>query len=259
MIIRFLGTGTGLPSRERAPSGTLVRLRRPGTSSEEAFSPDGPCLLVDCGSGTIGRLAAAGIEPARLDYIYSTHAHGDHSADLVPFMQAMDLVGRTADLHWTAPGAMAEFLKGLLALQPWAAPKTYRWIHHPAESEPYCGDGWSVRAARTGHTSDSVGYRIDAGGRSVVISGDATNCPDLVALARGVDVLVLECSYPDQLAMAGHLTPASAGRMATEAGAGHLILTHFYPICRMEEIAVQANQAFAGRLTLAYDGLVIDI
>ncbi len=259
MKIQFLGTGTGLPSRERAPSGLLVRLGRPEGRPEEARASDGPSLLVDCGSGTIGRLLAAGVDPTRLNDIYSTHEHGDHAADLVPFMQAMDLAGRSADLHWTAPAAMAGFLQGLLALQLWATPKTYRWIHHPAESEPYCGDGWSVRAARTGHTRDSVGYRFDAEGRSVVISGDATGHPDLVALARGADMVVLECSYPDQSGIPGHLTPTSAGRLATEAGARHLVLTHFYPVCRMDEIAAQANRAFAGRLTLAYDGLVLEV
>jgi len=259
MKIQFLGTGTGLPSRERAPSGLLVRLDRTEGHPEEARTSEGPPLLVDCGSGTIGRLVAARVDPTRLDYIYSTHDHGDHAADLVPFMQAMDLAHRTADLHWTSPAAMGALLNGLLQWQPWATPKTYRWVHHPAESEPYCGAGWAVRAARTGHTHDSVGYRFDAEGRSVVISGDATDHPDLVELARGADIVVLECSYPDQLGIPGHLTPASAGRLATEAGARHLVLTHFYPVCRMDEIASQANRAFAGRLTLAYDGLVLEV
>jgi len=259
MKIRFLGTGTGLPSRARAPSGVLVQLGQAEGRPEEAHASEGPSLLVDCGSGTISRLVAAGFDPTRIDYIYSTHDHGDHAADLVPFMQAMDLAHRTTDLHWTAPAVMGALLNGLLQLQPWATPKTYRWVHHPAESEPYCGAGWKVRAARTGHTRDSVGYRVDAEGRAVVISGDATYYPDLVELARGADVVVLECSYPDQLAMAGHLTPASAGRLASEAGARHLVLTHFYPVCRMEEIAAQANKAFAERLTLAYDGLVLEV
>jgi len=259
MKIQFLGTGTGLPSRERAPSGLLVRLAQAERRPEEAHASEGPYLLVDCGSGTISRLVTAGIEPTRLDYIYSTHDHGDHAADLVPFMQAMDLAHRTADLHWTAPAAMGALLHGLLQWQPWATPKTYRWIHHPAESEPYCGAGWTVRAAATGHTATSVGYRVDAGGQSVVISGDATYTPDLVELARGADVVVLECSYPDQSAVSGHLTPASAGRIATEAGARHLVLTHFYPVCRMDEIAAQANRAFAGKLTLAYYGLVLEV
>lgn len=259
MKIQFLGTGTGLPTRERAPSGLLVRLGRTEERPEEADASERPSLLVDCGSGTVSRLAAAGFEPTRLDYIYSTHEHGDHASDLVPFMQAMDLARRTADLHWTAPAAMGTLLNGLLQWQPWATPKTYRWIHHPAESEPYCGAGWTVRAARTGHTRDSVGYRVDSEGRSVVISGDATYTPELVELARGADMVVLECSYPDQLAVSGHLTPASAGRIAMEAGAHHLVLTHFYPVCRMDEIAAQANRAFTGRLTLAYDGLVLEV
>lgn len=249
MRITFLGTGTGLPSRERAPSALLLR------PDGDAGGSEGTSMLFDCGSGTIGRLLSAGVDPVQLDILYTTHAHSDHTADLVPLLQAMDLAGRTRDLHWTAPAALGPFLESLLALQPWAAPETFRLIHHAAESEPYSGPGWQVRAAHTGHTPHSVGYRVEAEGHSVVISGDAAYCPDLVELAREADLLVLECSYPDQLAVPNHLSPASAGRIAAEAGAGHLVLTHFYPVCRPDEIVAQARRAFAGKLTLAYDYL----
>ncbi len=244
MRITFLGTGTGLPSPVRAPSGLLIQV---GEVS----------LLFDSGSGTMGRLLAAGVEPTALDYLYYSHTHSDHTADLIPLLQAMMLARRTADLHLTVPAGFDLFLDGLLALQPWAKPQGYHLVRHPAESAPCCGPGWTVVAARTGHMPTSVAYRVTAAGRSVVYSGDALYVPELVALGRGADLLILECSFPDQLAEPYHLSPASVGRIACETGARHVVLTHFYPICRVEEIEAQARLAFDGPLTLAYDGLVL--
>ncbi|HOQ99487.1 MAG TPA: MBL fold metallo-hydrolase [Anaerolineae bacterium] len=246
MQLTFLGTGTGLPTRGRAPSGLLARI-------------GDACLLFDSGSGTTERLLAHGVEPTQLDYLYYTHLHSDHTADLVPLLQAMDLSRRSRDLHLTAPAAFWPFLDGLLALQPWARPATYQLRRYTAELDPYCGPTWSVSAAPTHHMPGSHGYRIEAEGKVVAISGDAAPCPDLVALARGADLLVLECSFPDELAKPDHLTPSQAAHIAAAAGVGHLVLTHFYPSCREPAVRAQAARAFAGPLTLARDGMVLAV
>ncbi len=246
MRMTFLGTGTGLPSAERGPSGLLVQI---GDAA----------LLFDSGSGTITRLLAAGVVPQDLDYLYYTHLHSDHTADLIPLLQAMDLAGRTRDLHLTAPSALWPFLDGLLALQPWARPQTFALRRHPAETAPCCGPGWTVRTAPTGHMPGSLAYRLEAAGRVAVISGDAAPVPELTALARGADLLVLECSFPDELAKPDHLTPSQAAEIAACAGAGHLVLTHFYPSCRAEVARAQAGRIFRRPLTLAHDGLSLTV
>jgi len=211
----------------------------------------------------MGRLLAAGVEPTALDYLYYSHMHSDHTGELIPLLQAMALAQRTADLHLTAPTGFDAFLDGLLALQPWAKPQGYRLVRHPAESAPCGGPGWPVTAARTGHMPTSVAYRVAAEGKSVVYSGDATVTPELAALGRDADLLILECSFPDDFPdeerKRGHLTPSAAGGIARKAAARHLVLTHFYPVCRMDEIEAQTRRAFDGPLTLAYDGLVIAV
>jgi ribonuclease BN (tRNA processing enzyme) len=250
MRITFLGTGTGLPNLERAPSGLLIQVGRAN-------------LLFDSGSGTLGRLLAAGVEPTALDYVYYTHMHSDHTSDLIPMLQAMELADRTRELHLTAPSGFGAFLDGLLALQPWAEPRQYRLVRHLAELDPCCGPDWTVAAAATGHMPTSVGYRVTAEGKSVVYSGDAIYLPELVALGRHADLLILECSYPDDFPdegkKRGHLTPSSAGRLAREADARHLVLTHFYPAGRIDTIEAQARRAFDRPLTLAYDGFVVSV
>jgi len=253
MQLTCLGTGTGLPSKERAPSGLLVRV---GETD----------LLFDSGSGTMGRLLAVGVEPTQLDVLYYTHVHTDHTADLIPLLQAMDLAKRTNDLHLTAPAAFWSFMDGMLAVQPWARPKSFQLLRHSAENAPFCresptwdGPGWSVATAPTRHIPGSLGYRLESDGRVMAYSGDAAFCQDLVQLGRNADVLILECSYPDQLGQPDHLTPSQAGRIAADANARHLVLTHIYPVCQEAEIEAQAKMVFPGQLTLARDGLVLTI
>jgi len=246
MLLTFLGTGTCIPTRERAPSGALLSI---GAQN----------LLFDSGSGTIGRLVALGLDPTELDLLYYTHEHSDHTADLIPLLQAMQAVGRHRALHLTAPTAFFRFLDGLLELQPWAQPCTFEIVRHCAEYVPFAGPATAITAAPTHNTPSSVGYRLQAEGSVLVLSGDATFCPELIELSRGADLLVLECSYPDGYVESDHLTASQAAQVAAEAGVRHLVLTHFYPPCKDPEIRAQVARVYKGRLTLAYDGLVLSI
>ena len=60
---------------------------------------------------------------------------------------------------------------------------------------------------------------------------DTRLCDGAVALAEGADLLVCESTFlerdADLAAAYGHLTAAQAARLAAEAGARQLVLTHF--------------------------------
>ena len=91
----------------------------------------------------------------------------------------------------------------------------------------------------------SFAYRFDCPDRSIVISGDTGPSANLVALARGADVLVHEVMYlpaVERLASGGanpkalrahllgsHSTAEQVGRAATAAGVKTLVLSHFVP------------------------------
>jgi ribonuclease Z len=88
---------------------------------------------------------------------------------------------------------------------------------------------------------------------------DTRLCPAVPALAQDCDLLVIESTFADKDAGLaeeyGHLTAGQAGRVATEAGVRHLVLTHFsqrYP--DPEIFGRQARAAgFTGELTVAQD------
>ena len=91
----------------------------------------------------------------------------------------------------------------------------------------------------------AFGFRFEGDGARAVISGDTAYCPELIELARDCDLLVHEAfvhwaqqerikkSKRDprgsENVRAYHTTTEEVGRVAREAGAKHLALTHFVP------------------------------
>src|SRR5580692_2710053 len=68
MDVILLGTGSPIPSAQRAGPATLVKA-------------GGANLLVDCGRGVIMRLTAAGVAPPAISAVLLTHMHSDHISD----------------------------------------------------------------------------------------------------------------------------------------------------------------------------------
>jgi len=66
MRVVFLGTGAALPTPERRTSAT-------------ALLYEGEMLLFDCGEGTQLQIRKASLRHGRLNRIFITHMHGDHS------------------------------------------------------------------------------------------------------------------------------------------------------------------------------------
>ena len=68
-------------------------------------------------------------------------------------------------------------------------------------------------------------------GKSVAYCLDTRPCASSVELARGVDLLIHEATYTNDLTeeaqQYGHSTAAQAARTALEAGARRLLITHF--------------------------------
>lgn len=97
-------------------------------------------------------------------------------------------------------------------------------------------------------------------GQSFAFLMDTRRCPGAEKLAAGVDLLVIESTFLDaetELAEAyGHLTARQAARIAADAGARELVLTHFsqrYPVDGMERFRDEAAEEFGGVIHVAED------
>lgn len=225
-----------------------------------AVKAAGRLLLLDLGAGTLRSMLRWGLDFNQIDILALSHRHPDHVGDLIPFLFATRYaLGYTRqEPFWLlAARGFAGFLARLQeTFTPWLEPPgglMQLQELSPEDPDEAAWEGLTVKSAPTNHTEGSLAFRIEAGSRSLVYSGDTDVSDSLVALARGADLLVLEAANPFKVP--GHLTPAEAGRLAARAGVPRLLLTHFYPPCDAVDVVALAAQEFSGEIIQAEDGL----
>lgn len=250
MKITVLGSGTAVPDLQRNSAGYLLE--------EKGYR-----FLIDFGYGAVHQLLRLGITYHDIDRIFLTHPHPDHMCDLVPFLFASKypLNPRTRNLQIVAgPGFTEYFERMMEAFNHWLTPDTYQVQIIELDEETREFDGLEVTAGKVQHIEMSRGFRFtNAGGKSVTFSGDTDYCAGIVGLGRGADLLILECSTPDDMKVEKHLTPQLCGRIAREAEAPTLLLSHFYPPCEMAPVMAACQQEFPGKIILAEDLMEVSL
>lgn len=241
----ILGSGTCIPSQKRSAPGIVIKI-------------DSEVLLLDSGSGTLNKLLGIGIDYRELKYLLYTHTHADHTAELVPILQAIQVspqFERKDDLFIYGPPNFSNFIQLLSqAYGTWLLEGNFeivvRELNHDYISLPF----GKISSAPMKHSHNTIGYRINTlNNKSITYSGDTDYCQEVVSLAKESDILILECSFPDDQKMEGHLTPTLAATIAAESNCKHLILTHFYPACDDTDIISICRKIYQGKISLAFD------
>lgn len=102
-------------------------------------------------------------------------------------------------------------------------------------------------------------------GRLVAVTGDTRPCPGTVEAARGADLLVHDSTFGDPEAERAretmHSTAREAGRMAREAEARRLVLTHLSTRYDQDPspLLAQAAEEFRGEIVVAHDGMAVEL
>ncbi len=220
-------------------------------------------LLIDSGPGILRKMLEVGITYQDPDLLLYTHLHPDHTADLVPILFACKYgdFPREKDLLCVGGPGFKFFFEELEKLYaPWIKPPSYPLTVKEVHKEPLLYRDIQIFSKPVAHISGSVGYRIEfKNGKSIAISGDMDYCQNMIDLGIEVDLLVLECSFPDERKVEGHLTPSLAGRIAFESRCKKLLLTHLYPVCDQFDIVHQCRQTYEGEIVLGEDLLKIRI
>ncbi len=89
-------------------------------------------------------------------------------------------------------------------------------------------------------------------------TGDTGESEALGAWSARCDLMLVECSLPDAMAIPEHLTPRQAGKLAAQASAQRLVLTHFYLPVESVDILGEAAEHYTGPTVLATDGWSIE-
>jgi ribonuclease BN (tRNA processing enzyme) len=118
-----------------------------------------------------------------------------------------------------------------------------------------------VETRRLPHSAPNLGARISADGSAMMYTGDSGPSPDVVALARGVDLMLAEATEPEELPadLIGTLSTAvDAATQADRAGVGRLVLTHLWPGTDPERAVAAAASRYDGDVSVARPGLRYD-
>lgn len=216
-------------------------------------------MLLDAGPCTLARLLHQGITYTDIDRLFCTHLHPDHSVDIACMLFAMRNAEprREKPLQIYGPPGLREFYEGLNQVYNNSLePKSYELDLIELWDAEAMFDSWRVRASPMSHMVPAVGYRLEfSDGKALVYSGDTDYCENIVRLAVGADILVLECSFPDDLRVEGHLVPSLCARIARESGCKTLVLSHFYPQWEGRDILEECRRFYDGKLILAEDGM----
>ncbi len=250
MKLTILGSGTAIVTARRGSSGYLIKIAD-------------KTLLLDSGSGTLKKIAEASSSFKEVDYAIYSHLHPDHVTDLISLLFALRIPSnyKSKDLTVFGPVGMKEFHRNLSAtFDDFIDPRGYELTINELTGGELDFEDFRLTSSLINHHEGSLAYRVDSkDGKSLVYSGDTDYCESIVELARDVDVLLLECSYPKHIKVDGHLNSTLAGRIARESNCKKLILTHFYPICDDYDIMEECREEFSGEIVLAEDLMTIEV
>ncbi len=229
ITLHVLGAGGAVPTPQRGPAAYWVEI-------------DGHGLLLDPGPGALVRLVRQPGAPDTVDAVDTvllSHLHLDHTADLAPllFAQHSILARAEGEILVAGPPGTAAFLGRLEALYgDWLQPRRRRLsvrevppgdqihlrcglatalpAHHPVSRFNSPGQGWLFQ--------DDQGHRL-------AYTGDTGPCPAQAAAIGACDLLLVECSTPDDRAVDVHLSPAGVSELVRNTRPSRVVLTHMYP------------------------------
>jgi phosphoribosyl 1,2-cyclic phosphodiesterase len=244
-----------------------------------------PCVEVQCGSHTIIFDGGTGLRPlgnaliaagGKLDAdLFLSHCHFDHIAGL-PFFTPLFATGHKLRIwagNLTPKFSLEQTLRTMMSpplfpieVESFKASIEYHDFAPGKIFEPY--KGVVLRTAVLNHPGGAIGYRLEYGGKAMAYLTDtemlAGKIDDgLLSLARGVDLMIFDCTYTEAEKTArpgwGHSTWGDGVRLANEAGATTLCLFHHDPghdDAFMDDFSAQASAARPGTFA-ARDGLTL--
>jgi len=251
--LTVVGSGTAAPEADRVASCYMVQV---GTGT----------ILLDCGPGALHNMARFGLPWQEVTHLCLSHFHTDHVGDVPALFFALkygQLSPREAPLTVYGPKGLRRFFRKLAAAFG-------NYIADPGFPLELCemkrgarlplNDVAHISAAATPHTDASVAYRIERAERSLGYTGDTGHHVDVGAFLQSLDLLIAECSLPDELAMEGHLTPSRLAALARVALPRRLLLTHIYPqLDRANVIELVRQAGWEGEMLIAEDGQKITL
>ncbi|WFU18615.1 MBL fold metallo-hydrolase [Bradyrhizobium sp. CB3481] len=272
--VTLLGTGNPPPVMNRFGPSILVE------AADKKF-------LFDAGRGAIQRLAQIKVRWQDVDGVFFTHLHSDHVVGFPDVWLTGWLVGagRNRPLEVWGPPGTGNMMSHLV--QAFEFDVRFRISDDKARPEgavinaheinpgvAFEQNGMKITAIKVDHApvEPAYGYRIDYGGRSVVLSGDTRVSENLIRAAQGVDLLVHEVASPETFQRAGvnperaksvvahHVTPEQAGEVFERTKPRMALYSHIVlPTATTDDLVPPTRKTYGGPLEVGEDLMVIEV
>jgi len=195
--------------------------------------------------------------------IFLTHAHLDH---VVGLTYMFDILYEHPQLSVSVHGEQAKleairkhlFSELLFPVEP---PFEMRTL----ESSSTLADGAILTHFPLQHPGGSVGYRIDWPDRSLAYVTDtiATADAEYVEKIRGVDLLIHECYFTDDMAeqaeLTGHSCLTPVAQVAAAAEVGRMVLVHINPLLADDDaLDIKAARKIYANIEIGVDRMELD-
>ncbi|WP_274307149.1 ribonuclease Z [Solibacillus daqui] len=150
MQLQFLGTGAGMPSKDRNTSALAVKL----------LEERGSIWLFDCGEATQHQILHTTIKPRKIDKIFITHLHGDHIFGLPGFLSSRSFLGGEELLTIYGPKGLQQWVEQTLKLSKTHVTYSIAFVE-VEEGIVFEDSQFIVRAMPLEHVIECFGYRIE--------------------------------------------------------------------------------------------------
>jgi ribonuclease Z len=283
--VTVLGSGNPWNTRAQASASVMV----------EVGNPEGDILVFDLGSGSTANYASLKLPINKLNKVFFTHLHADHTGDLLTLSGSWSKVGRADGpvYVWGPSGdephlGTKHFVEGIEEALAWDTAAGHGAINpdsmkivvsefdYSQTQVVYDENGVKVTSFPVVHAlSGAVGYRLDFAGLSFGFSGDTRACLPLVRACEGVDLLIHEC-FPPAAALAAasgfsiegatialnraHTSPQAAGKVFNlakprVAGLYHTLLSPQV----IQMIFIELGSAYKGPVVQTQDLTVFNV
>lgn len=262
----LLGTGTPNIEHDRYQSGYAVIV-------------DDSAYIIDCGGGTLQRIAEAhhkynidALKLSNLTQLFLTHLHPDHTAGLPDMMIAPWVEGRKDALHIYTPSAGVSLIDGIIAAyEPGIAEHRdgLAAIDHPLLIETntmidgviYKDEHVTVTAFAVSHGDlEAYGLCFDTPSGRIVFSGDTKPVDAVNDYAKDCQILVHEVYSAETFKTRpprwqayhrnSHTSTIELANIANATRPKKLILTH-------QLLWGTTPEALTAEITDLYDGDII--
>jgi len=270
--VTLLGTGNPRPLLDRFGPSILIE------ADEEV-------LLFDVGRGATQRLFQHGVALAGTREVFLTHLHSDHVVGLPDLWLTGWIFQRTQPLRVRGPPGTRDLVEHLTRafafdvhvrrdlderLPPMGAEMVGEDI---APGIVHQGPAARVTAFEVDHgpVKPAYGYRIDSGGRSVVLSGDTRPSENLIRHSVGADLLIHEVAAMTELhrrsspiasqVLAHHTEPEAAGEVFARVAPRLAVFSHIVLLGGLtaEDLVEKTRRTYGGPLVVGWDGMVIAV